>query len=137
MSDPFANLGRSEDAGTQPPSNLVTPASTSAPTPTTFPTTTSATTSTPTHPSDEQVMQPILVNILLEDRLGQFASAFELAGIVKPYHVTLLSADEVFSLKTIAGLDVDEPGPLGAINKKLWSGMIKFHDRLQIGRAHV
>ena len=129
MNDPFANLGRTGGDGTQPPSYLVTPVS-STPTPTTSPAPTPAPISTPSSPTDEEVMQHILVDILLEGHHGQFVSAFEIAGITQPFHVTLLEADELVTLRTTAGKDLETPIPINVINKKLWSGMVKVHDRM-------
>ena len=83
----------------------------------------------PPPPIDEaEVMRHILVKILLEPTPAQFASAFELAGITMPYHVTLLSADDLTTLINHNGELLEEPIPLGPINKKLYSGMLKVHD---------
>ena len=131
MSDPFANLGNPAGNGTQPLSNLVTPTPTSVTNPTTSPTPITATPGNQPPPTqEEEVMQHILANLLLENHHGQFASAFELAGITMPHHTTLLSADELLTMKSTSGADLATPSPIGAINKKLWTGMQKVHDKL-------
>ena len=118
MDNPFNLFGNTEQV---PPSPISNPS----------PVTPSATMSTPSPQiTDEEVLEHILVNILLEREPREFTSAFKIAGITQPFHVLILTADEVLTLVDDRGNPLPEAVPLGPINKKLWEGMQRAHDIL-------